>query len=326
MVLEWSTDSVPADARFAQWREACCQHVYALTPEQRGHGPFRGHIVHRQLGPLDVADIACDGHLVQRRAQDIRERPSDTIYIYLQRAGHVWFEQRGQRHTVAPGDIVIADPDVAFSTGTEDTFDFRLWRVARERLRSRLVLTSGELPMVRIGREQAERELIALWLDSLLHHHARLALAPLARGVDTLCDLVAHAAGATPAHHEPARQARRQARLQQVLRVVAQRSSDMLLTPGLVARDCGVSLRTLHLLFEGTGQSFHEHVTQARLVRAHALLLDPAARHLGAAEIGYAAGFAEVSTFYRRFRQRYGMAPGELRAAGLAGLDHPPPT
>lgn len=57
-------------------------------------------------------------------------------------------------------------------------------------------------------------------------------------------------------------------------------------------------------------------MTQARLVRAHALLLDPAARHLGAAEIGYTAGFAEVSTFYRRFRQRYGMAPGELRVAG----------
>lgn len=317
MVLEWSTDNVPANARFEQWREACCQHVYALTPEQRGHGPFRGQIVHQQLGPLDVADIACDGHLVQRRAQDIRERPSDTVYIYLQRAGHVWFEQRGQRHTVAPGDIVIADPDVAFSTGTDDRFDFRLWRVARERLRSRLVLGSGELPMVRIGRGQAERELIALWLDSLLHHHARLAPAPLARGVDTLCELVAHAAGATPADHEPARLARRRARLQQALRVVEQRASDMQLAPAQVARECGVSLRTLHLLFEGTGQSFHEHLTQARLARAHALLHDPAARHLSAAEIGYAAGFAEVSTFYRRFKQRHGVAPGELRAAGL---------
>jgi AraC-like DNA-binding protein len=316
MVLEWSTDSVPASACFALWREACCQHVYALTPERHSHGPFRGHIVHQQLGQLDVADIACDGHLVQRRAQDIREHPSDTIYIYLQRAGHVWFEQRGQRHTVAPGDIVIADPDVAFSTGTDDSFDFRLWRVARARLRARLVLGSGELPMVRIGREQAECELIALWLDSLLHHHARLAPAPLARGVDTLCDLVAHVAGAAPAHHEPVRQARRRARLQKALRVVEQRAGDMQLAPEHVARECGVSLRTLHLLFESTEQSFHEHVTQARLVRAHALLLDPTARHLSAAEIGYTAGFAEVSTFYRRFKQRYGMAPGELRTAG----------
>ncbi|WP_382328640.1 helix-turn-helix domain-containing protein [Hydrogenophaga sp. UC242_50] len=48
--------------------------------------------------------------------------------------------------------------------------------------------------------------------------------------------------------------------------------------------------------------------------RAHALLRDPASRHLGTAEIGFAAGFGEVSTFYRRFKQRYGVAPGEFRA------------
>jgi len=34
----------------------------------------------------------------------------------------------------------------------------------------------------------------------------------------------------------------------------------------------------------------------------------------GTAEIGFAAGFAELSTFYRRFRQRHGVAPGACRA------------
>lgn len=318
MVLEWSTHSVPAAERLAQWREACCQHVYALTPEPRSREPFQGRITRRQLGPLDVTDIACDGHLVHRRAQDIRERPSDTCYIYLQRAGRVWFDQRGERRVVVPGDIVIADPDVAFSTGAEDAFDFRLWRVARERLRPRLPLGAGELAMVHIAHAQAERGLIALWLDGLLQQHARLAPEPLERAVDTLCELVAHAAGATPAAHEPLREARRRARRQRALQVVAQRAGDMRLTPAAVARECGVSLRALHQLFDGEANSFHEQLTLTRLARAHALLCSPAAQHMGAADIGFAAGFAELSTFYRRFKQRYGLTPGECRAAALA--------
>jgi len=86
------------------------------------------------------------------------------------------------------------------------------------------------------------------------------------------------------------------------------------LTPERVARAFGVSLRTLHQLFALSDGSFHEYLTRARLARAHALLRDPASRHLGTAEIGFAAGFGEVSTFYRRFKQRYGVAPGEFRA------------
>ena len=314
MVTEWSTDSVPAATRFDEWREACCQHVYALTPERQARQPFHGAIARRHLGALDVTDIVCDGHLVQRREQDIDESPGDTYYIYLQRQGRAWFEQHGQRCVAEAGDIVIADPNLAFSTGSEDAFDFRLWRIDRARLRPLLALRSGELPMRRMGREHAERHLIASWLDGLLRHHAGLSPASLDVAFGTLCALVAGAAGAAAEQHEPARLARRHALLLRVKQQVELRSAEMDLTPERIARAFGLSLRTLHQLFALSDCSFHEFLTRTRLARAHTLLRDPASRHLGTAEIGFAAGFGEVSTFYRRFKQRYGMAPGEFRA------------
>lgn len=320
MVTEWSTDSVPAATRFDEWREACCEHVYALTPQRQQEAqrrPFHGAIARRQLGALDVTDIVCDGHLVQRREQDIEERPSDTYYVYLQRQGRAWFEQQGQPRCVAEaGDIVIADPNLPFRTGTDDAvFDFRLWRIARERLQPLLALCSGEpLPMRHIDRALAERELIASWLDGLLRHHAGLSPTSRDMALGTLCALVAGAVGAGADAHEPTRLARRRALLLRVQQQVEQRATEMDLTPERVARAFGVSLRTLHQLFSLSDSSFHEYLTRARLARAHALLRDPASRHLGTAEIGFAAGFGEVSTFYRRFRQRYGMAPGEFRA------------
>ena len=314
MLMQWSTDSVPAAVRFDEWHAACCEHVYALTPQRQAHQPFQGSIARHQLGALDVTDIRCDGHVVQRREQDIADGPGDTYYIYLQREGRVWFDQRGRHCVVEAGDIVIADPNLAFSTGVEDRFDFRLWRIQRERLRPLLALPSGDLPMLRIGREQAERHLIANWLDGLLHHHDHLTPQNLDMAVGTLCALVASSAGAAPEWHEHGQLARRRALLLRVQQWVEQHAGDMGLRPQQVAGQFGLSLRTLHQLFALSDCSFHAFLTRTRLARAHTMLCDPASRHLGTAEIGFAAGFGEVSTFYRRFRERYGMTPGELRA------------
>ncbi len=313
MVMEWSTDSAPPAQRFDRWREACCEHVYALTPERRARDPFQGAIRRRQLGTLDVNDIVCDGHLVQRREQDIGERPSDTYYLYLQRRGRAWFEQRGRRCVASPGDIVIADPNIAFRTGTDGRFDFRLWRIGRAQLDPLLAVRPGEWPMQRIGREQAARGLIVDWLDLLLHHHAALSQTSLERASATLCALVADAAGPKGEPGEPARLARRRAQLQRVMQHVESQAGDMDLTPERAAHDLGMSLRALHHVFERAEHSFHEFLTQTRLSRAHRMLHDPAARQLSTADIGFAAGFRETSTFYRRFRQRYGDTPGGVR-------------
>lgn len=91
----------------------------------------------------------------------------------------------------------------------------------------------------------------------------------------------------------------------------------MALTPERVATEFGMSLRALHKLFELSDDSFHEFLTRTRLARAHALLRDYGSRHVGTTEIGFAVGFKETSTFYRRFRQQYGDTPGTVRTAAL---------
>jgi AraC-like DNA-binding protein len=313
MVVEWSTESIAPARRFEAWREACCQQVYALTPERQDREPFRGRLLHHCAGPLDVVDVHCDGHLVQRRPEDIRRQPSSTCYVYRQLEGTAWFEQRGRRLLAHAGDIVIADPNVAFSTGAQGSFDFRLWRLERARIEPMLALRSGDLPMIRLERRSPEGALINSWLDGLLHHYAGMPDHSLDLAVDTLCTLVADAAGLSPEMRERGRDSRRAAQLQRVLRLLERRCTDPDLNAEKAASESAMSVRALHQLFEPSGSTFHEKLTEARLCKAHALLCDAAHARLSTAEIGFAAGFRETSTFYRRFRQRYGMTPGELR-------------
>lgn len=314
MFIDWSTDGLSPAHSFAQWREACCQHVYALTPERRSRDPFNGKLRLHCAGPLDVAEVRCDGHVVHRRPEDIRARPSDTYYIYLQQSGRAWFEQGRSNLVVEAGDMVIADPNVAFHTGTEGVFDFRLWRIERTRLEPLLAGGAGELPMRKVHSGDGEGALIRHWLDALLHDYPRLSSTALELAVGTLCGLVANVAGMAAGMREQGQAGRRRAQLQRVMHHVEQRAADPDFGTDAVTAEFAMSLRTLHQLFALSDCTFHEYLTQVRLRKAHALLHAPAYAHLNTTEIGFAAGFKETSTFYRRFKKQFGAAPGELRA------------
>lgn len=314
MVIEWSTDNIAPAHRFEQWRQACAEHVYALSLDRRDREPFNGRIARRQLGTLDVTDIRCSGHVVRRSAQDISRQPGDDYYVYLQTGGQAWFEQGRTSQVAQTGDMIIADPNVPFTTGTDDVFDLRIWRVSRARLAPLLSLGSGGLPMVKLAHHNGDRSLISSWLDALLRNENTLSAASLDMATSTLCTLVANAVGATPELQDHGPLARRRALLQQVMRQVELHANDLDMSSTRMAREFSISLRTLHQLFEMSDTTFHEYLTSARLARACQLLRDPASQHLSTMDVGFAAGFAEVSTFYRRFRQHHGVTPGEYRA------------
>jgi transcriptional regulator GlxA family with amidase domain len=87
-----------------------------------------------------------------------------------------------------------------------------------------------------------------------------------------------------------------------------------------LARRQQVTPRYIQKLFEGEGSTLSRYVLGQRLARVHRRLTDP--RHAGAtiAEIAYASGFGDISTFNRAFRQHFGMTPSDARAGRNGSL------
>lgn len=315
MVIEWTTDSFAPRQRFERWREACAEHVYALTLERDDSTPFDGRIARRHLGALDVTDIHCDRHVVQRRPADIARQPGNDYYVYFQGGGQCWFEQGGRSQVAQAGDMIVADPNIAFATGADTHFDLRIWRVNRARLAPLLALTGDGLPMTKLDRHNGDRALIASWLDALLRNEHAMSPESLDIATTTLCTLVANAVGGTPDMREHGPLARRRALLQQIKRHMELHAADADMGVDRLAREFQLSPRTLHQLFELSELTLSGHLTLLRLERAGMLLRNPAHLHLSTAEVGLAVGFGDVSTFYRRFRRQFGVTPGDYRAA-----------
>lgn len=158
-------------------------------------------------------------------------------------------------------------------------------------------------------------------LNALLTRHLR----ELAREADRLersaqCGLLAHFSGllgfAIEAQRAPRPTGRRNYRAyqrQRILTYIEANLADGRLTAGRAAKELGISPRWLHALLEDVEIGFSELVARRRLENSRRLLEEPASCHLSIAEIAFLSGFNDLSTFYRRFGERYNTTPGEMR-------------
>jgi AraC-like DNA-binding protein len=104
--------------------------------------------------------------------------------------------------------------------------------------------------------------------------------------------------------------------------IIKDRCTDPDFGPAEVAAETGISLRYVQKLLTARGSTCSELLCSIRLDHAAHLLERRASlgtgQHLG--EIAYACGFRDYAHFARRFRHRFGHAPGaHLEASGAIG-------
>ena len=87
------------------------------------------------------------------------------------------------------------------------------------------------------------------------------------------------------------------------------------LAPANTARELGISVRQLHLLFGPTGTTFSRYVLSRRLERARLkLALEPRRKIL---DVAFACGIESSTVFYRAFRDAFGITPTGYRRSLL---------
>jgi AraC-like DNA-binding protein len=135
---------------------------------------------------------------------------------------------------------------------------------------------------------------------------AHLALVELLRGV-----LRQRPDGAEPAHADALAQAARE--------LADARLADPELSPALLARELGVSLRSLHRAFAGAEETVAGYVRRRRLEHARTALLSRTGRP-NVSELAAYWQFADSSHFSRAFKRQYGQTPTEFARASAAAL------
>jgi AraC-like DNA-binding protein len=119
---------------------------------------------------------------------------------------------------------------------------------------------------------------------------------------------------------EPDPGPRHEDRLREVKAVAMRSISQASLNPEGLAREVGISLRTLHRLFSLSGTTFGGWLRDARLERCWRDLTEPSGPRSTVAAIAFGWGFSDLRTFNRAFAARYGVTPSVARRNSTTSL------
>jgi AraC-like DNA-binding protein len=314
MQVVFDTSTIAVDKRRQAWRDAICEiylQVDCLTEQE---SDYSGLVREARFGDVTVTDALISPQAIHRRSQHIGHFGKDCYYLGIEHIGAVDIRQSGESFVLRPGrgSLYYANEPYELQCNVKsrqfwielprDAFD-RRFDSGRPPLLKHFDLTRG------LGRIAAE------FCASLAMEGAGLDERVRTRLGEQLMDVVALALDSEPGREPSDEQSVQQARLQSVKAYIEANLGDPDLSPAVIAKDNGISLRYLHHLFRLAEMSVSEWVRLRRLQRCHDLLTSPHAADRSITEIAYSMGFSSSSHFSNLFRARFNLRPSDIRGA-----------
>ncbi|WP_179145293.1 AraC family transcriptional regulator [Rhizobium sp. RU36D] len=292
----------------------CAARGFKVTVRPLGDGPRHLSASFSLFGDIAVASSRTTPVAVSRSRADISQDAHEFFVLPLHFGGTYTLDQAGREHHFEGGGTRLVAGNSPYllqqrpDDGVGETYSLA---IPAEKLRDR----------VRRADDQALR-----------------AIAPDDPGYVFLSNYVRFLACQAPVSPEMAHQVgnhlldlaglmlqpgRDQAEhSEEAVRAVRRRELDQLLDRKLadpavdltrLAQAMGISRRYVQMLFEGMGTSFSDELRRRRVERAIALIADPRCAGRSLADIAFACGFADLSTFNRSFRVVTGQTPSTWR-------------
>jgi AraC-like DNA-binding protein len=310
--LRFCTDDLPEHERLPYWREVVGRSIARLDIQPLADGPFHGRVSWTRLPNCHLMHGGSSAAESRRTPALIADSNDDLVLAIVQQ-GKGLAEQCGRQALAAHGDAVLLSAgEVGRVRGMPRYLKIRaplqLLKPAAPGLEDRIACC--------IPRNNPALRLLTSYFDAW--RQGELAAAPeLSRTLDRhLLDLLALTLGASGDAAELAsRGGGRAARRALIGRELDKGYLDPHFSLPALANRLGVSPRYVQMLLEEANSSFVKEVTERRLKLATELLRSPRYRGFSVANIAHECGFVTMAHFHRLFRRRYGVTPGELRAA-----------
>ena len=95
--------------------------------------------------------------------------------------------------------------------------------------------------------------------------------------------------------------------------------SDSTVSPTVIAKEMGISVRYLHWLFKQSEETVTQYLTRKRIELAQLLLTTSSKSLYSVTEVAFMSGFNDSTHFSRRFKQQVGSSPSTYRAKNFTG-------
>ena len=308
--LYWDTDTVRPHERFPYFVEGICRAFTQLDLELPDVDTmFFVRIRHREVADSGVTHIYSSNYIVRNLPAGIVRSVHHDFYLHFVVSGTIAAVQDAQYDAISGGSMFVLDNARPFelnlqSKGIFDTHIVRLCRTPLLEQQRPALLTFGQqfahhrlMPLLRMNLVQLAR-------TGDLTTHQEIGF--LGRTVGHLVHLIL---SDDSMETVPSRAI-------EAWRLIRMEIDRHICDPGfsleILAARLGVSIRYIQKVCAAQRCTFSGYLRDRRLELAAQQLRERGDR-VSVEEIALACGFRESSTFYRAFRNRYGMTPGNFR-------------
>lgn len=314
-----STDEVQAGGRRRYWEEAVSAIYTETAVSLSDQNEFYGRIAWRKIEDIVLSEISSSGQVVTRDSRHIRWAGSELIQINFQLEGEGIVAQDSRQAWTRPGDVVIYDSSRPYEMRFDGPFRQLSVDFPRAMLQARFGRAES-LTARSFSGLQGPGRFIYSYVKSLVQDSAPDDLAIAHRLQNHLVDLLVTAFSGFNQSDKPCASANRTMTLYRVKTCLNENLRDPELSPTMVARSQGLSLRYLYDLFEDEETTISRYIQHARLDRCRADIEDRTQFGRSLSEIGFSWGFSDSAHFSRAFRSRFAMTPRECRMARRASF------
>jgi len=310
--LVFTTQDVPPAQRHRAWQEALCALYVRVDSRCDTVDDYRGFVKESSFGTVTITDCLIAPQRIDRRQSHLTRVDKDCFYVALTQKGHQVVEQRGQRLAYGPGTATIFSASEPYTLRNPDPHRAFYLEIPRAALAQRLQ-PSRPLATASVNTTYGVGRIVADMCASMVLEADTLTDVTRAQLGERLIDVLALALDSPHGEVPDLDGSVRSQRLRQIKHYIESNIGNPLLNPERVAAASQMSVRALHYLFKGTGQSVSAYIWGRRLQRCREALEMPAERHRTVTEIALAAGFNSMSHFSSAFRRRFGVTPSDVR-------------
>ncbi|MER7771785.1 helix-turn-helix domain-containing protein [Kitasatospora sp. NPDC096140] len=318
-----SNAGVPAQDRFAWFTDMVARDLVPVTVSSPEAADFRAEAAVLDLGPVRVS-AHCHPPVRSRRPSALTRRSDPEQYQLALVGGRnpMWISQHGNDSGPVSGELVLWDTSRPFEAGTryeDGTSQALILHIPRTALPVNADKTDRLLAR-QISARRGTGAILARFLTSLGDHAAECGPEELERLGGIARDLAAVClAESADAAREVDATTRSRALLEQAKVFIEHNLDHPDLGPEMIAGRHHVSVRSLHLLFQGEEESVSRLIRRRRLERCRADLARPELAEHSIRSIAARWGFASAAVFSRAFREAYGLTPREHRRQSAHG-------
>jgi AraC-like DNA-binding protein len=283
---------------------------------------FSGDIRCSSLGFLTLAQIKASRQLGTRSRAQIAQAQNEHFMIVMLRTGRLKIAQVGRECLLGPNMFTLFDCNGPYVFDHVEPTEVLDVIVPAGALRARLKEPECYLAQPRSADSGLGR-VMADMLGSLAREAPLIAdgeADDCARKVADMMGILFDSGN--DAGLSLGESAVRSAIYRRCLAFIENNLDDPQLGPRTVAAAAGISVRYLHKIFQGAGESVGDYVRRVRLARSYDDLADLGKQHLKIKEIAFRCGFKNPTHFSDAFKDRHGLSPGEVRRAAALAWRH----